>query len=237
MKGSRLVPNRDQSLLSIWFHVLVAVAVATNMSASGVSAAIDQTGTNLQRPPTWKVRYDQPGASGREHLVMRPGWHINPGPAAVFWDPGQFAAGAFSLTSTIFLFPPGQGAPPSEVDTPYGLLVGGSGLDGADPSWVVFLVRNDRQFQIVRREGSSARDLVPWTPHKAIAVVSGESGGTARNVMAIDVTADAVAFFVNDEPVASLPRSAAPVEGTVGLRAGAGLSLHITDLVIGPNRR
>jgi len=46
-----------------------------------------------------------------------------------------------------------------------------------------------------------------------------------------------VVFFVNDEEVGFVPRARLQVDGIAGLRAGMGLSLHITDLVIGPNRR
>lgn len=37
--------------------------------------------------------------------------------------------------------------------------------------------------------------------------------------------------------VASVPRSELPMEGIAGLRAGEGLSLHITDVAVGPNQR
>jgi len=214
--------------------ITIVAALATATLLAGVG---EQSGTNLQRPPTWKARYDEAGSAERTQLVMRPGWHINPGAAGIFWDPGRFAAGNFSVTSTIFLFPAGQGDPPSRVDAPYGLLLGGGNLDGASPAYTTFLLRNDGQFQVASRAGSTTSDVVPWTGHKTIAVWETGGSGTARNVLAVDVTAETVTFFVNDEQVASVPRSGLPIEGTVGLRAGEGLSLHITDLVIGPNRR
>ena len=46
-----------------------------------------------------------------------------------------------------------------------------------------------------------------------------------------------VVFYVNDAEVAELPADQLRLDGVVGLRAGEGLSLHVTEIVIGPNRR
>jgi hypothetical protein len=229
--GPRSVSSRFTGVASL---LLAAAVISAPVAAAALGG---QSGTNLERPPTWKARYDERDVVGRSHVVMRPGWHINPGAAGIFWDPGRFAAGNYSVSSTIFLFPPGQGDPPSRVDAPYGLLAGGANLDGPNPAYVTFLIRNDGRYQVVARTGGTARDVVPWTPHKAIAVWAEGSDGTARNVLALDVTDTTVTFFINDEPVGSTARAGLGLEGIVGLRAGDGLSLHVTDLTIGPNRR
>ena len=203
----------------------------------GSSPAAPQSGHNLKTPPTWKARYDDGSAGGRYYEVMRPGWHIHAGPAGIFWDPGRFATGNYSVTSTIFLFPPGTGDPPSSVDTPYGLLLGGDGLDRPSGSYVTFMLRNDGRFSVARHRGLERHELVPWTPSDAISIWTENLEGTAKNVVVVDAMEDDVIFWVNDMQVASLPRADLPVEGTVGLRAGEGLSLHITAVTIGPNRR
>jgi len=219
------------------FAVTVAVVAVAVGSTAALSAGPHQSGTNLERPPTWKTRYDTTGAVERSHVVMRPGWHINPGPAGIFWDPSRFAAGNFSVTSTIFLFPAGQGEPPSRVDEPYGLLIGGTNLERPDLRYVTFLLRNDGRFHVATHAGDRTTEVLPWTEHKALSIWVDGSTGTAKNTLAVDATADRVAFFINDEEVASVPRASLPVDGIAGLRAGADLSLHVTDLVIGPNRR
>jgi len=53
----------------------------------------------------------------------------------------------------------------------------------------------------------------------------------------VDVRGDRAVFYVNDIQVAELPAGELPLDGAIGLRAGAGLSLHITEIAIGPNRR
>ena len=57
-----------------------------------------------------------------------------------------------------------------------------------------------------------------------------------ENRIAVDVRDGVVAFYVNDACVAELPRPELPTDGTIGLAVGDGLSLHVTNLRIGPNR-
>lgn len=225
------------------FALALSVAGALGAAVFAVAcllvplAAAAQAGENLEKPPNWRARYDDGTEGERGYVVMRPGWHVNPGPAGVLWDPGSSARGNYAVTSTIFLFPPGQGEPPSQVDAPYGLVLAGEHLGGENPSYVSFLLRNDGSFRVARHVGGETHELVGWTPHDAIAVWTQESEGTAKNVLGVDAGGEAVAFWVNDEQVASLPRSDLPMAGIVGLRAGEGLSLHITEIAIGPNRQ
>lgn len=213
------------------------LALAVVALASATLPAAPQSGTNLERPPTWQARYDDARAGARGLVVMRPGWHINPGPAGIFWDPSRFAAGNYAVTSTVFLFPAGGGDPPAQVDAPYGVVLAGRDLTGPNAAYVGFLLRNDGQFRVAWHRGSRVTDLVPWTEHPAIAMWKDGDEGTARNVQMVDATADVVTFWINEEEVAAVPRPELPLEGIVGYRAGDRLSLHIRDLTIGPNRQ
>lgn len=211
---------------------------ATGLTGSAfakLAPAFLQSGHNLEKPPTWKARYDAGGAGERSYLVMRPGWHINPGPAGIFWDPGRFATGNYSVTSTIFLFPPGQGEPPSQVEAAFGLLLAGKNLGGARPSYVTFLLRNDGSFRVAHHAGEETHEIVPWTRHEAVVTWSEDTVGTSKNVLVVDATGESVTFWVNDQQVTSVPRADLVLAGVVGVRAGEGLSLHISEIVIGAN--
>lgn len=217
----------------------LALLPLTAPAESGFEPATStaQAGRNLEPPPGWHVRYDGDVAATREHVVMRPGWHIHPGPAGIFWDAGNVASGNYSVKSTIFLFPAGSGEPPATVDEPYGVFFAGRDLDGPQPAYVSFLLRNDGAFRVARHEGATVTDLIAWTSHEAIATWSEGDQGQPQNILMADLREDEVVFWVNETRLGSLPRADAPSEGIVGLRAGAGSSLHVTDLVIGPNRR
>ena len=209
--------------------------VATLLAAPGAA----QSGHNLDRPEHWKARYDDGApAPERRFVVMRPGWHVFAGPDGLFWDPGRFASGAYSVSSTIFLFPEGDPEQSGSVrlDSPYGLFLGGRALDEEDAAWVAFELRNDGRFRIAEHSEGDVRDLAPWTAHDAVETLAVDAHAPLKNVLSVDVREDRVVFFVNESEVAALPRDRLPADGVIGLRAGAGLSLHVTEIAIGPNR-
>lgn len=215
-------------------------AVAALFLVSLATLAPAQSGLNLERPGHWKARYDDgTAASERRFVVMRPGWHVFAGPGGLFWDPGSFASGAYAVSSTIFLFPEGdpEQSGSTRLDSSFGLFLAGGDVGGESPSYLAFEIRNDGHFRVAERSGGEENDLVSWTGHGAVATLAADATGPLKNVLGVDVRGDRVVFYVNDVEVAELPAHELPLDGAIGLRAGAGLSLHITEIDIGPNRR
>lgn len=220
--------------------LLAALAFVSQPPAFGAPGESLQAGHNLETPPHWKSRYDRPAADvERRFVVMRPGWHFYAGPAAIFWEPGSFASGNFSVSSTAFLFPLGDGTSSSSTthDSPFGIFFAGSELEGPAPAYISFQVRNGGQFRIAKHAGGTVETIVDWTDHDAVQVYGPDTRGTTENVLSINAIDDEVGFYVNDQLVHSLPRAGLPVDGSIGIRAGEGLSLHFTEITIGPNRR
>ena len=214
-----------------------AIAAAAMAAPATVSA---QSGHNLERPEHWKVRYDgSDEAAERNFVVMRPGWHVYAGPGGLLWDPGSFASGNYAVKSTIYLFPEGdpERSGSTRVDTPFGLFLGGHDLEGDEPTYVSFQIDNAGRFRIARHTGDEVKDVVPWTDNDAVAVLADPATSPAENVLEIDVRGEQAIFYVAGEPVAELPSADLSLEGLIGLSAGEGLSLHITEIAIGPNRR
>ncbi len=214
-----------------------AVAAAAMTAPATVSA---QSGHNLERPEHWKVRYDgSDEAAERNFVVMRPGWHVYAGPGGLLWDPGRFASGNYAVKSTIYLFPEGdpERSGSTRVDTPFGLFLGGRDLKGEAPTFVSFQIDNAGRFRIARHTGNEVQDLVPWTGSDAVAVLADPATSPAENVLEVDVRGEQTTFYIGGEPVAELPSADLSLEGLIGLSAGEGLSLHITEIAIGPNRR
>ena len=204
------------------------------------SLGAPQSGHNLERPAHWKVRYDDAQTTEeRRFVVMRPGWHVFAGPGGVFWDPGSFASGNYSVSSTIYLFPEGdpEQSGSARLGAPFGLFLAGSGLEGDAPVFVSFQIDSARRFRVAEHSGGDIRDLTPWTEHEGIATLGEDATGPVENVLAVDVRPDEVVFLVNDDRVAAVPAERLPLDGVIGIRAGAGLSLHVTEIEIGPNRR
>ena len=214
-----------------------SIALAATLFAAAAAA---QSGHNLERPTHWQARYDDgTTAAERRFVVMRPGWHVFAGPGGIFWDPGSFASGNFAVSSAIFLFPEGdpEQSASTRLDRSFGLFLAGSGLDGETPGYLTFEIRNDGQFRVAAHSGGQGKDLVSWTGHDAVETLDADATGPLKNVLGVDVRGDRAVFYVNDIQVAELPADRLPLDGAIGLRAGAGLSLHITEIAIGPNRR
>jgi len=220
-------------------RTLCAAVVA--LAALGAPATVSaQSGHNLERPEHWKVRYDgSDEATERNFVVMRPGWHVYAGSSGLLWDPGRFASGSYAVKSTIYLFPKGdpERSGSTRVDTPFGLFLGGSDLEGDKPTYVSFQIDNAGRFRIARHTGEEFQELTPWTTHDAVSVLDDPATSPAENVLEVDIRGEQTIFYIGGEAVADLPSDELELNGLLGLAAGEGLSLHITDIAIGPNRR
>ena len=214
-----------------------AIVAAILVMPLAVSA---QSGHNLERPEHWKVRYDgSDEAAERNFVVMRPGWHVYAGPGGLLWDPGSFASGNYAVKSTIYLFPEGdpERSGSTRVDSPFGLFLGGHDLEGDEPTYVSFQIDNAGRFRIARHTGDEVQDVVPWTDDDSIAVLADPATSPAENVLEVDVRGEQAIFYIGGDVVADLFSEDLDLDGAIGLRAGEGLSLHITEIAIGANRR
>ncbi len=160
-------------------------------------------------PTDWTVRLDRAGSSQDEvgFEVMTPGWHLTTGPAGIFYNASITAEGEYRIESTIFLFDPGQ-----RHREAYGILFGGSGLDGAEQAYSYFLIRDTGEFLIKKRVGGATETVVPWTASDAIMKYPG-GDEQAKNTLAVASGADTVTFYINGESIASVPRSALHTDG------------------------
>ena len=193
-----------------------------------LTAPLGAQDAELKRPADWKVRFDRAGTPDTAvyFVSMPPGWHITTGPAGILYNPATTASGQFKIESTIFLFDPGQ-----RHREAYGVIFGGQKLDGPDQSYSYFLIRNTGDYLIKKREGASTKTVRDWSPSSAIMKHPGGSEN-AKNVLAVEVAADAVSFYVNGEKLTSVPKSELQVDGVVGLRVNHSLNLHVSDLKV-----
>ena len=172
------------------------------------------------------VRLDRPGASGLSFETMEPGWHITTGPAGIFYNPTMTAEGNYRVEAEIFLFDT-QG----RNREAFGIILGGANLDGPDQTYHYFLIRNDGSYTVKYRDGTEASTMQAWTRSDAIVLWDG-SETTAKNVLAVDVGAEAVRFLINDTEVLSYTRFQVDPTGIYGLRVNHSLNLHVGRLEI-----
>src|SRR5712671_883980 len=113
-----------------------------------------------QTPKGWKMRVDRstaaadPDAAGSiKFVTMGTGFHATNPQAAVYWNPANTATGAYTLKGTFTLMKP------SGHTNYYGLVFGGSDLEGPKQSYLYFLVAQDGTWLIKRRNGEATDNV------------------------------------------------------------------------------
>jgi hypothetical protein len=182
-----------------------------------------------QAPKGWKLRADRstsasdPDAAGNiKFLTMGTGFHaINP-QAAVYWNPAHTATGEYTLKGTFTLLKP------SGHTNYYGLVFGGSDLEGPNQNYLYFLVAQDGTWLIKRREGDKTTQNVA---EKAAndAVRKPDATGKSTNALELRVTAKQIDYLVNGTTVHTTPRTGltAQTDGIYGIRVNHQLEVQI----------
>src|ERR1700685_2558198 len=109
-----------------------------------------------QTPQGWKMRVDRstsasdPDGSGPiKFVTMGSGLHATNPQAAVYWNPANTATGSYTLKGTFTLMKP------SGHTNYYGLVFGGSGLEGGQQKYLYFVVAQDGTWLIKSRDGEA----------------------------------------------------------------------------------
>jgi hypothetical protein len=185
---------------------------------------------SAQSTAGWKVRADRstsatdPDGAGKiQFTAMGKGFHaVNP-TAAVYWNPANTAKSTYTLKGTFTL------NEPSGHNNYYGLVFGGSSLEGPDQTYLYFLIAQDGSFLVKRRAGDAKTDnLVAKTPHAAIK--KPEASGKSTNVLEVRVQADKVDYVVNGTVVGSSPKAGLTTDGIWGIRVNHLLDVMIDDI-------
>ncbi len=181
-----------------------------------------------QAPKGWKVRGDHsadaadPDAAGAiKFVVSGSGFHATNPMAAIYWNPANTAKGNYTLKGTFKLIKS------MGYDEYYGLIFGGSGLDGVSQSYIYFMVTDDGTYLIKHRDGTSTQGVSQKT--QSDAVKKPDASGMATNALEVRVTADKIAFVINGQVVSTLPKTgaAAKTDGIYGIRINHQLEVQI----------
>jgi hypothetical protein len=186
-----------------------------------------------QAPKGWKMRVDRsteasdPDAPGEiKFVTMGSGFHATNPSAAVYWNPANTAAGTYTLKGTFTLMKP------SGHNNYYGLVLGGSGLEAAQQSYLYFVVAQNGTWLIKRRDGDATPTVSPKTPNDAVKKPGAD--GKSTNALEVRVGADKVDFVVNGEVVHSEPKSGATAktDGIYGIRINHLLEVQVDGLTV-----
>jgi hypothetical protein len=187
-----------------------------------------------QAPQGWKMRVDRsteasdPDAPGDiKFVTMGTGFHATNPQAAVYWNPANKAAGTYTLKGTFTLMKP------SGHINYYGLVFGGSGLEGPQQKYLYFVVAQNGTWLIKSRDGGDATSTIaPKTPNDA--VKKPDASGKSTNALEVRVGAAKVDFVVNGTVVHTEPKSGAMAntDGIWGIRINHLLEVQIDGLSV-----
>ena len=186
-----------------------------------------------QAPKGWMVHIDRstdasdPDAAGNlKFMQMGNMLHIMTPQAAILWNPANTASGNYTLKGTFKLVKSGG------YDEYYGLIFGGSDLQGANQSYLYFMITDDGTWMVKRRTGMSTSEVSGKTPNAAI---KKPEGGSSTNALEVRVTADKVAFAVNGTVVNTMPKTGAlaKTDGIYGIRSNHHLELEVEGFGVG----
>jgi hypothetical protein len=191
-------------------------------------------------PSGWKQREDKsasaadPDAAGSvKILTAGAGFHIETPTAAVFWNPANTAAGNYTLKGTFTL------NKPSGHPNFYGMMFGGSALEGAEQKYTYFVVAQNGAWLVKTRNGSATAkafaDLPGAGRNGAVvnaAVKKPDDTGKSVNVLEVRVQADKVDFVVNDVVVHSAPKAGLNTDGIWGIRSNHLLDINVDGLTV-----
>ena len=187
-----------------------------------------------QAPKGWKVRADRstsatdPDAAGAiKFAAAGSGFHATTPQAAVFWNPANTATGNYSLKGTFTLMKP------SGHTNYYGLVFGGSDLEGPKQSYLYFLVAQDGTWLVKRRDGDAAtRDVSAKAANNA--VKKPDASGKSTNALEVRVSADKIEYLVNGTVVNTTPKTgdAAKTDGLYGIRVNHLLEVQVDGLSV-----
>jgi len=182
-----------------------------------------------QAPKGWKMRVDRstsasdPDAPGAIKFTQTGSTlhAVNP-QAAVYWNPANTASGTYTIKGTFTLLKP------SGHTNYYGLVFGGSNLDGAAQSYTYFLVAQDGTWLVKKREGELASDVIKKTPSDAVKKPGAD--GKSVNNLEVRVGADKIDYVVNGTVVQSAPKAGVKTDGIYGVRVNHLLEVNVDGL-------
>lgn len=153
------------------------------------------------------------------------GYRVTGGPAGVFWNPAHTATGNYTARATFTLMKP------SNHTNYYGLVFGGSALEGASQAYTYFVIAQNGTFLIKGRNGDATPTIQNRMPHAAIKQPDGS--GMSTNTLEVRVAGDTISYVVNDQVVHTMPKGSVKTDGLVGIRIN-----HMLDVQVeGPEIR
>ena len=186
-----------------------------------------------QAPEGWRVRIDRSAnASDPDDVpdlkvaTVGKGFRATGGPAGTFWNPANRVTGNYTVKATFNLMKP------SGHVNYYGLVFGGSDLEGAEQKYVYFMVAQNGTYIIRSRAGEQVQDVRDRVQHAAVRQPGAD--GRSTNTLEVRVAGNTISYVINGTVVHTTPKSGATAttDGLVGVRINHVLDVQVENFEV-----
>jgi len=186
-----------------------------------------------QAPEGWRVRIDRSANAADPDDVpdlkvatIGKGFRATGGPAGTFWNPANRVTGNYTVRATFNLMKP------SGHVNYYGLVFGGSDLEGAAQKYVYFLVAQNGTYIIRSRAGEQVQDVRDRMQHAAVRQPGAD--GRSTNTLEVRVAGNTISYAINGTVVHTTPKSGATAttDGLVGVRINHVLDVQVENFEV-----
>ncbi len=186
----------------------------------------------------WKGKVDAneaaKGATINDSKFAQQGteFRINNGPAAIYWNPAQTAAGSYTVSAT-FTEPKYMSS--NDHPHPYGVFIGGNKLDTDNATFVYCTPYGNGTF-IVRGMGPAPFRVSPGRSVPNEAIKKAAAGGAVTQEVAWVVTPEKAECKINGTVVGSYPKADLvgtgkldSLDGIAGIRVAHNVDVNVTN--------
>jgi hypothetical protein len=187
----------------------------------------------VAQAPGWKVRVDgstsasDPDAPGDVKFAKEgAGFHATNPKAAIYWNPANTPTGTYTIKANFTQLKR------SSHTNYYGIVFGGSALDGPDQAYAYFTIAQNNTWLIKTRKGNATDTVGAKTPNDGIKPL--DDAGKATNSLEVRVGADKIDFVINGTVVHSEPKAGllAKTDGIAGIRVNHVMEVQIDNFSV-----
>lgn len=186
----------------------------------------------------WQGNLDKNDAPGQQPASLNDirlvsegtGYRLTTGPAGMFWNPVNSPSGDFTVRATFT-----EPIQKTDHPHPFGLFVGGSGLDTDEPTALYCVAYRDGTFLVRQFVDGKASTVVSKTPHVSVAKVNDPTAPATQEIE-WNVHAERLECTINGAVVWSAPRSEIigagkleSTDGIVGIRVSQDVDVLVSN--------
>jgi hypothetical protein len=198
-------------------------------AAAAEDPDIAPAGEPTALPAGYALRLDSDGATPSDFRVTPEdgGVHVRTGPAGILFNAADAVpAGDYSVSATFTELE----APPNHREA-FGLIIGGSDLEGPQQQYTYFLVRADGRYLIKKRMAGETSDVSDgWVESEAVQAAT--EGGEVSNALEVRVAGDQVHFSINGQEVATMSAAEVDTHGIAGVRINHNLNVRVSGFAV-----